>query len=229
MLVCLLSFDTYQIRHPWHWLTYGQNSSALQTVAAVVAAIAAIFAGFYAARAYRAANQQVELVREQLTEQRNENAAAASRYNDEKTRVEQEREEAKAKARAQYRQMIVDEDASRPRFKNRSSYSRTHGQSLSFENYGGTPAENVRFTSPVTDKLIVQRGYVKPGEQCSGTFDAAEMEQVGVFITFRNHRGTEWTVRYYLNSATGSDEVVSVHRPWNVTEGDDSEPPIMRV
>src|SRR5580692_9869699 len=32
----------YQILHPWHWLTYGQNASGVSAVAAVTAALAAV-------------------------------------------------------------------------------------------------------------------------------------------------------------------------------------------
>lgn len=32
----------YQILHPWHWLTYGQNASGIAAVAAVIAALAVV-------------------------------------------------------------------------------------------------------------------------------------------------------------------------------------------
>lgn len=54
----------------------------------------------------------------------------------------------------------------------------------------------------------------------SGTFDGAEMAKEGVVITFKNHRGTEWRVRYILNASSGGDEeeVVVVHRPWDIMQ-----------
>src|ERR1700732_3242906 len=33
----------YQLHHPWHWLTYGQNATALAAVAAVVGLIGTLF------------------------------------------------------------------------------------------------------------------------------------------------------------------------------------------
>lgn len=207
--------SVYKVHRLWHWLTYGQNASALQAVAAVIASVAAVAAGIYAARAYRAANKQVKLVREQLDLQRKENVQAAIRYSEEKARLERQRKEADAKAKVQHSQMIFEEDTSRPRFRNTSSWSRGHTQPLRFENVGQSAAVNIRFTSPISGELIVRRAFIAPGEICSGTFDAAEMEEHGVLITFTNHRNTEWTVRYLLNSSTGGDEVIKVHRPWD--------------
>ncbi len=209
----------YQVHHPWHWLTYSQNASALQAVAAMIAAVAAVAAGIYAAQAYRAANKQVTVVREQLELQRREGAQAALRYKEEKARMEQEREEAKARERARHRQLLVDEEASRPRFRNTSGFSLgTAPQGLVFKNIGQSQALDVRFTSPVSGKLWAQQAYVPPEGVVSGNFSTAEMTKEGVFITFKNHRGTEWTVRYLLNSPTGGDEVIKVNRPWDTLE-----------
>jgi hypothetical protein len=215
----LLSPFIYQVHHPWHWLTYGQNATALQTVAAIIAALAAVVAGIYAAQAYGAANTQVQVVREQLDLQRKENADAALRYREEKATLEKEREDTKARAKAQHQQLLVDEEASRPRFRNTSSFNTgTAPQGLVFKNIGESPALEVRFTSPVTGKLCAQQAYVSPDSTFSGSFNAAEMIKEGVFIAFKNRRGTEWTVRYVLNSPTGGDEVINVNRPWDTKE-----------
>jgi hypothetical protein len=53
---------TYQILHPWHWLTFGQNSSAVQAVGAIVFGVAsiviAIFSLLYLISATTAAQRQ---------------------------------------------------------------------------------------------------------------------------------------------------------------------------
>jgi hypothetical protein len=42
-MVIAVSPWKYQILHPWHWLTYGQNAAALQGVCALFAAIGLLF------------------------------------------------------------------------------------------------------------------------------------------------------------------------------------------
>ena len=55
----------YQLVHPWHWLTYGQNANALGSLAAGIAAGAATLAGVYAVRAYRSTVEQLNVARTQ--------------------------------------------------------------------------------------------------------------------------------------------------------------------
>jgi hypothetical protein len=54
--------DLCQILHPWHWLTYGQNATAIAACAAVIAAFAAIVAGRYAVKTYSTSQKQLEAV-----------------------------------------------------------------------------------------------------------------------------------------------------------------------
>jgi hypothetical protein len=55
----------YQVLHPWHWITYGQNSSAVGATAAGLAAIAAAVAGIFAVRTYNATLEQLAVSRNQ--------------------------------------------------------------------------------------------------------------------------------------------------------------------
>jgi hypothetical protein len=57
--------NLYQVLHPWHWLTYGANSSALAAAATLLAAIAAAFAGYFALKTYRSAQRQLDVATKQ--------------------------------------------------------------------------------------------------------------------------------------------------------------------
>jgi hypothetical protein len=69
--------DLYQIHHPWHWLTYGQNATALAACAAVIAAIAAGVAGTYAVKTYRTSQKQLEAISRPLLAIKTDNAGDA--------------------------------------------------------------------------------------------------------------------------------------------------------
>lgn len=56
----------YQLAHPWHWLTYGQNASGVASVAAVMATFAAMIAGYFAWQSYISAKGQLTAAQEQL-------------------------------------------------------------------------------------------------------------------------------------------------------------------
>jgi hypothetical protein len=64
----------YQFTHPWHWLTYGQNASGIQAVAAVLATFAAVAAGIFAARAYYVSKEQTRQA--EVTRQRSDTTCA---------------------------------------------------------------------------------------------------------------------------------------------------------
>jgi hypothetical protein len=55
----------YNSLHPWHWLTYGLNSTALVTLATCVGTIGVLVAGFYAYRTFGATLEQLALAREE--------------------------------------------------------------------------------------------------------------------------------------------------------------------
>jgi hypothetical protein len=60
----------YGVLHPWHWLTYGLNSTALASLATRVATIAVVVAGIFAYRTYKATLEQLKLAREEANRSR---------------------------------------------------------------------------------------------------------------------------------------------------------------
>jgi hypothetical protein len=51
----------YQVLHPWHWLTYGQNAAAVAALAAVVGFIVLFFYTLYTRRMMRTQSRTMEI------------------------------------------------------------------------------------------------------------------------------------------------------------------------
>ena len=73
----------YQVLHPWHWLTYGQNAAAVAALAAVVGFIVLFFYTLYTRRMMRTQSRTMEIQAQTMEMQRRilqmqESAASAT-------------------------------------------------------------------------------------------------------------------------------------------------------
>ncbi len=203
----------YQITHWWHWLTYSQNASALQAVAAVVATAAAIAAGFFAGMAYLATVRQVDLAREQLQ-------LAHAQFNAEREHLEEERKSNRKTAEANYQRTVAEEEAVRPRFRLVGGYMPTGGvQALEFTNAGNGPANDVCFTSLISGATLLQTDYVGPGNRFIVRIDPVELTASGVQIRFRTTFGSLWKTILTVGSTDAGERVMDVTRLYALTDG----------
>lgn len=213
----------YQIFHPWHWLTYGQNASGVQAIAAVVATIAAIAAALYARGAYRETRAEVLVAKEQLELARKQREQDRERLEMERTaharsekqlelamnefKANRERDEREQAARRD--QMIREEDEQRPRF--RMNYS---GNQARFEtkitNVGNSTARNVVVQSLASGAEMGRAPAVHPRDSVM-CFAAKDIVEAGVLVTFETDRGSAFKVELKLGRPR-EEEVIDVKR-----------------
>jgi len=195
----------YQLLHPWHWLTYGQNASALQALAAVVATVAAIGAALYAKGAFQEAKEQVSVANRQLDIAREQAAKDVERLEMERAshaRSEQQLqialEEARAnrerdaRAREENRlRRIAEEDRTRPRF--RINY---HGSPANFdiglENVGSTVARNIECRDR-KGNLLATSSAVQPDARLNFGTPQSVLEG-GFVLKFETDQGSTFLV-----------------------------------
>ena len=174
----------YQLGHPFHWITYGQNPAGIQAIAAVMGTIAAILAGYFAARAYFETARQVRIAGEQLR-------VTKEQWETDKRRYEAEAKAARQAALATYERTKAEEDALRPRFST-GSYSRSNAYNLEFCNVGSSIATDVQFLSGITKECIRHVDVIHPDGKITVTVNIPEMETNGVEIRFRTTFGSLW-------------------------------------
>ena len=209
-----LRSSLYQIRHPFHWLTYGQNASGVQAGAAVVATAAAIVAGYFAARAYFATVAQLGIAKGQLD-------LAKEQFKTEQRRFLEEQESNRRATLARYERTKSEEDSVRPRFQT-GAFSRSPAYNLGFRNIGGSPATNVEF-SYIDDAVPFRRiDLISPNMEVVITTNVPRMESEGIQIRFSTSYGSRWTITQGINQPQ-NEMVLSVVRPYTPEEVDTTQ------
>ena len=198
--------NLYQLAHPFHWLTYGQNAAGVQTIAAVVATLAAIVAGFFAARAYFATVKQVRLAKKQLK-------LAHSQFDIERQRYDEERVAAFHTAQAEYERRVAEEDGLRPRFAMGASW-RSGLAILDIKNVGESQALDVEFLSGLTKQTLSIAQSLAPNATVRVQMQEIELDTNGLEVRFRTSFGSRWRLLLWSASKPdrGTEQIISVQR-----------------
>lgn len=196
----------YQILHPFHWLTYGQNSAGVQAIAAITGTLAATAAGYFAGRAYFETARQVRIADEQLR-------LTKDQWETDKRRYELEREAARQSVLAAYERTKAEEDALRPRF-NTGGFSRMATYNLEFANVGSSPATEVQFLTGITKDLIRHLDIIPPNGRVNVPVNIIEMETAGIEIRFTTTFGSRWRILQFITTPQSQvrERVLEVQR-----------------
>ena len=171
----------YQVMHPWHWLTYGQNSAAAQVMASCIGALLVLVTLYYTMKTLRMAGETLRVAGRQA--EASENAANMA--------IKQLALTAQAedKATAPLIQLDMAED----------------GRSATLTNVGLGPAlaieAELKLKADV--KVICNTDVLGNEKSMTIKFRESDVGQFGLMVNYKSTHGRPHSVAVEWNQGTG--------------------------
>jgi hypothetical protein len=211
----------------WWFFNDAKNSPGLQSAAplaigiptllfAIIATVAAMACAKASQIQADAANAQTETAKAQVAVANEQLALAKAQLEDQKLQMVVQRRIDAAREMAAFQRLVAEDEATRPRFKIVSSFSRTHDANLEIGNCGGGVAIDLRITGPTPNTKFGKVAILSVGERARGIFDLIEMEIGSATCTFTSRMGSRWLVDLKFRGSELIEENVKVERPYEI-------------